>query len=843
MGIDLNAMDESLQNPTPSSSPPSVCLELWHACAGPLISLPRKGSFIVYFPQGHLEQASDFPPLPLVYHLPPHLLCRVIHVNLHADTATDEVYAQVSLVPETEHVERKLQEGEIGVDGEEEIEGSSKTTTTTTTPHMFCKTLTASDTSTHGGFSVPRRAAEDCFPPLDYKQQRPSQELIAKDLHGIEWRFRHIYRGQPRRHLLTTGWSAFVNKKKLISGDAVLFLRGDDGELRLGIRRAAQLNSASPYSVLCSQRLNVSSLDAVANAVSTKSAFHINYNPRASPSDFIIPYQKFSKSFAHSFSVGVRFKMRFETEDAAERRYTGVITGIGDMDPVRWPGSKWRCLSVRWDDDAETNKQNRVSPWEIEPSGSVPGSGNSFAPVSKRTKISLPSITSDFPVSNGSGFLDFGEPAGFQKVLQGQEILGFRTPYGSIDVSNYQRSEIRRCIPDANGSQIIGMGSGSRIPMGNSDTSYKGIGLGESVRFRKVLQGQEIFPLKPPYGGGVPADRRVQENGGFGIFEGVQMPRIGSRWPPLMQRYNTQVQPSAPLPQVSSPSSVLMFQQANGQVPCSNSAYGVNNLNRGDQGTYVGLFDSAEASIGCRPHYAGEDLGSMFPLYHISKEKNHHGTVQTPGHVTKADSKDRQGILPTGKSGCRLFGFSLTKDTTVSNEVDANPITSPSSAKDLNLETSYPHSAHSIGWETAEKQSHLKSQSSTKTAVRSCTKVHKQGSVVGRAIDLSKLDGYNDLICELERLFNMEGLLNDPEKGWQVVYTDGEDDMMLVGDDPWQEFCNIVSKILIYTHDEAIMMATGAGGDDAQSCSEEAPTAINISKFSLACRDSSPMVT
>lgn len=45
---------------------------------------------------------------------------------------------------------------------EEDVEGGEKTTT----PHMFCKTLTASDTSTHGGFSVPRRAAEDCFPPL-----------------------------------------------------------------------------------------------------------------------------------------------------------------------------------------------------------------------------------------------------------------------------------------------------------------------------------------------------------------------------------------------------------------------------------------------------------------------------------------------------------------------------------------------------------------------------------------------------------------------------------------------------------------------------------------------------
>lgn len=30
----------------------------------------------------------------------------------------------------------------------------------------FCKTLTASDTSTHGGFSVPRRSAEKVFPPL-----------------------------------------------------------------------------------------------------------------------------------------------------------------------------------------------------------------------------------------------------------------------------------------------------------------------------------------------------------------------------------------------------------------------------------------------------------------------------------------------------------------------------------------------------------------------------------------------------------------------------------------------------------------------------------------------------
>ena len=32
--------------------------------------------------------------------------------------------------------------------------------------HSFCKTLTASDTSTHGGFSVLRRHADEFLPPL-----------------------------------------------------------------------------------------------------------------------------------------------------------------------------------------------------------------------------------------------------------------------------------------------------------------------------------------------------------------------------------------------------------------------------------------------------------------------------------------------------------------------------------------------------------------------------------------------------------------------------------------------------------------------------------------------------
>ena len=89
-----------------------------------------------------------------------------------------------------------------------------------------------------GGFSVPRYCAETIFPRLDYTAEPPVQTVVAKDVHGETWRFRHIYRGTPRRHLLTTGWSSFVNQKKLVAGDSVVFLRAENGDLCVGIRRA-----------------------------------------------------------------------------------------------------------------------------------------------------------------------------------------------------------------------------------------------------------------------------------------------------------------------------------------------------------------------------------------------------------------------------------------------------------------------------------------------------------------------------------------------------------------------------------------------------------------------------
>jgi len=32
--------------------------ELWHACAGPLVNVPREQERVYYFPQGHMEQVE-----------------------------------------------------------------------------------------------------------------------------------------------------------------------------------------------------------------------------------------------------------------------------------------------------------------------------------------------------------------------------------------------------------------------------------------------------------------------------------------------------------------------------------------------------------------------------------------------------------------------------------------------------------------------------------------------------------------------------------------------------------------------------------------------------------------
>ncbi|RLN24097.1 auxin response factor 2-like [Panicum miliaceum] len=696
-GIDLNTVEgeedeEEAEAPPAERAGGAVCLDLWHACAGPVAPLPRKGSAVVYLPQGHLEHiGGDATPAAV----PPHVFCRVVDVNLHADGATDEVYARVSLLPEDEEAERRARaRAREDEDAARDGEGGGAMKPLARTPHMFCKTLTASDTSTHGGFSVPRRAAEDCFPPLDYSLQRPSQELVAKDLHGTEWKFRHIYRGQPRRHLLTTGWSAFVNKKKLVSGDAVLFLCGEDGVLRLGVRRAAQLKNVNLIPALHNQCSNHRNLGNVTQAVAMRTVFHICYNPRLSQSEFIVPYWKFMRSFNQPFSVGMRCRMRYESDDASERRCTGIIIGSREAEPM-WHGSKWKSLVVRWDDDIECRRPNRVSPWEIELTGSVSGSQSHLcAPNSKRLKPCLPQVNTEIVLPYGSVSSDFAGSARFHKVLQGQEFLVFKTHDGTaISASQAKATEARNLqYSDEHSSSInksnniLGVPRfGVRSPTGTPGFPYHCSGFGESQRFQKVLQGQEVFR---PFRGAL-ADVHIRT---AGMYQPDGMHASGAAYKCPTPQGSDFRQPTKPvLLQASSPSSLLMFPQTNSKVPHLEYEYSC--LDKDEDGRH-------DRAVPTKDMGRSNQALSLWP-HLVSGEAIEECTGTEKMRSPVSDAEHESNNESTVENGCKIFGISLAEQVRSCDEAD-----SCNANCNSRLQPSQPQLSKSLGscWATVHEQ-------------------------------------------------------------------------------------------------------------------------------------------
>lgn len=62
----------------------------------------------------------------------------------------------------------------------------------------------------------------------------------------------------------------------------------------------------------------------------------------------------------------------------------------------------------------------------------------------------------------------------------------------------------------------------------------------------------------------------------------------------------------------------------------------------------------------------------------------------------------------------------------------------------------------------------------------------KYGSALGRSVDVASFDGYEELIAELDKMFDFHGSLVDESSGWKVTYMDEESDLMLLGDYDWQ---------------------------------------------------------
>ncbi|KAL1560477.1 ADP-ribosylation factor, Arf Arf6, variant 2 [Salvia divinorum] len=832
-----------LNQQSPEGEKSCLNSELWHACAGPLVSLPSIGSHVVYFPQGHSEQVAVSTnkevdaQMPNYQSLPAQLVCQLHNVTMHADIETDEVYAQMTLQPlnAQEQKEVSFLPADMGA--------ASKQPT-----NYFCKTLTASDTSTHGGFSVPRRAAEKVFPPLDFSQQPPAQELIARDLHNNEWKFRHIFRGQPKRHLLTTGWSVFVSAKRLVAGDSVLFIWNEKNQLLLGIRRANRPQTVMPSSVLSSDSMHLGLLAAAAHAAATNSRFTIFYNPRASPSEFVIPLAKYIKAVHHTrVSVGMRFRMLFETEESSVRRYMGTITGISDSDPVRWPNSHWRSVKVGWDESTAGERQPRVSLWEIEPLTTFPMYPSPF-PL--RLKRPWPSGLSSYA---GMKIDDMGlNPSlmwlrgegGMQALNQGMGVSPWMQPRFDASMLGMQ-NDIYHAMAAAAMQDMRVMDPSKQMlssimqfqqpqSIGSRSAGYMQQPQ-SSAPFVQSLQGIQSQAMSQPHANLLQQqllqqssfnDAQIHQQQHSNLTQHVVDPQLSQL------SSNSQVQSQTmhsmssiqqcfpesnvkPVGNMSSPlhsllssvtqeeaSNLLNVSRSNNLLSSSGwptkrvaldpLSSGISSQAISPQADQLGLSNSnATSNPVSLPPFPGRECL-------MEQEANN----DPHNHFLFGVNIDSSSLLmPNGMSNLKAvserdnaaMGFASSSYMTSSGaDYSINPtVTSSSCIDDSGFLISNENGGHND------------------LSDRTFVKVHKSGSF-GRSLDITKFSSYPELRCELAQMFGLEGELEDPlRSGWQLVFVDRENDVLLLGDDPWQEFVNSVWCIKILSPHEVQEMGQG----------------------------------
>ncbi|KAJ6672166.1 AUXIN RESPONSE FACTOR 2A [Salix viminalis] len=185
-----------------------------------------------------------------------------------------------------------------------------------------------------------------------------------------------------------------------------------------------------------------------------------------SPAEFIVPFDQYMESAKNNYSIGMRFKMRFEGEEAPEQRFTGTIVGIEDADPSRWKDSKWRCLKVRWDETSTIPRPDRVSPWKIEPALAPPALNPLPMPRPKRPRANMVPSSPDSSVLTREGSskvtADPSSTNRFSRVLRGQE---FSTMRGNFAESNESDAAEKSVIwpPSADDEKIDVLSSSRRF--------------------------------------------------------------------------------------------------------------------------------------------------------------------------------------------------------------------------------------------------------------------------------------------------------------------------------------------------------------------------------------------
>ncbi|OEL32726.1 Auxin response factor 12 [Dichanthelium oligosanthes] len=882
------------QPPPPPAAPPEEekkCLnsELWHACAGPLVCLPTVGTRVVYFPQGHSEQVAASTNkevdghIPNYPNLPPQLICQLHDVTMHADVETDEVYAQMTLQPLNPQEQNDAYlPAEMGI--------MSKQPT-----NYFCKTLTASDTSTHGGFSVPRRAAERVFPPLDFTQQPPAQELIARDIHDVEWKFRHIFRGKFEkiwRLCILNLFSFFLVENLTLLSYQLLFIpffyllktysqniskcackntnsftlpfkhSNEKNQLLLGIRRASRPQTVMPSSVLSSDSMHIGLLAAAAHAAATNSRFTIFYNPRASPSEFVIPLSKYIKAVFHTrISVGMRFRMLFETEESSVRRcFLLTVFSFFDWLQTMIPHSISLTTvtdittQVGWDESTAGERPPRVSLWEIEPLTTFPMYPSLFP------------LRVKHPWYSGVAALH----GTLRRLILALRVLSVcLLVAGALDptIGSGNLTSVDLSQNDSNALMWLRGVAGEG---GFQSLNFQSPGLGSwgQQRLHPSLLSNEHDQYQA-----VVAAAAASQSGGYlkqqflHLQQPMQSPQEQCNLNPLLQQQILQqasqqqiVSPDAQnIQSVLSPSAI---QQQLHQLQQMQHAHNDQKQKIQPDQSYQVPSSAVLPSPTSLPSHLREKFGFSDPNVNsssfISSSSNENMLESNflQGSSKCVDlSRFNQPVISEQQqqqqqqawkqkfmgSQSMTFGGSVSlnsptskdgsADSKIGRDVQNQSLFSPQVDSSSLLYNMVPNLTSNVADNNIsaipsgstylqnpmygcldDSSGLLQNSGENDPTTRTFVKVYKSGSV-GRSLDITRFSNYAELREELGQMFGIKGQLDDPDRsGWQLVFVDRENDVLLLGDDPWESFVNSVWYIKILSPEDVHKM--GKQGND-----------------------------
>ncbi|KAI3930685.1 hypothetical protein MKX01_037131, partial [Papaver californicum] len=402
-----------------------------------------------------------------------------------------------------------------------------------------------------------------------------------------------------------------------------------------------------------------------------------------SPSEFLIPYDEYMSSVKNEYSIGLGFRMKFEGEECPKQRIVGTIVGIDDVDLVRWPRSKWRCLTVTFDEPClAAVRPKRVSPWTIELSDNA--RTNSLPARRVRTNRSSSADSSYWMMVLQRKCSSYHHHKRDTQVLQGQESAIRAIELGTIRQPPLAPS----LIPN--------------LEWGETPKEF------ESGNHLNIHMCDQI---SPDLCCTVPISSLMPD--GFGLNNCI----------PPSSTYDT----------------------------CGNNGLSLSN-------------------------------------WSVLNQKQNEPESKEMDIVTKSNSDGK----------CMFLGVDLVKLPTES----ASPhVISP--PEFVNSEQFSGPSKIMKQYDSGNSDGDSeKLLQNCPVTTRSCTRVLKHGTALGKSVDLMKLGRYYELIDELDRMFDFDGALIERSNGWNVIYVDDEGDTMLIGDYPWQEFQSMARKLLIFPKED-----------------------------------------